>query len=307
MEQVKFKDFINFDKRIGKIIVSGIEGSGKTLLLTAIAVGKMLHGLQDCWKSYDAVDEYNALGFNFSKNYEHLLFSNFDINCAGTNIPDRKAYRCNPFRLGLFDEDFDTDFFPPYALFCITEAYNVLNSYLYDKFRDSFKAFFKTSRQAKYDWVIDTQYFGDICTLFRRITNRFIWLEKECEEIKDKEGIVIGHKLFVLEFLNNRDAEHFEATSDPKNAKQYELILPRCYYKNYDTEYCRFLHLQGREMQDFFVEHFDKIESKEQIVDLLEQFGAVAPEGFFKTSKVEKKQTFFTPQQDMPPVEDYGF
>lgn len=30
----------------------------------------MLIGQKECWKSYDVVDKYNSLGFNFSKNYE---------------------------------------------------------------------------------------------------------------------------------------------------------------------------------------------------------------------------------------------
>ena len=125
MKVIKFKDFINYEKRIGKMIITGVEGSGKTMLLTRIGVGKMLHGQQDCWKSYDVVDEYNAMGFNFSKNYEHLAFSNIDMNCAGTYIPDRKVYRCSPYRIGLFDEDFETIPYPPYSLFVALRLNNV--------------------------------------------------------------------------------------------------------------------------------------------------------------------------------------
>lgn len=41
--KIKFKDFIDYNKRVGKMIVSGLEGAGKTLLLARIGVGKMLH------------------------------------------------------------------------------------------------------------------------------------------------------------------------------------------------------------------------------------------------------------------------
>ena len=288
---INFKDFINYDVRIGKIIISGEEGSGKTLLLTMIAIGKMLHGLQDCWKSYKQVDEYNKLGFKFSKNYEHLCFANFDINCSGTNIPGRKVYRCNPYRLGLFDELFETDFFPPYSLFCITEAYNIFNAYLYDKFRDSFKSYIKTSRHGKFDMVLDTQYFGDICTIFRRICNRFIYLDQKVEMIKDREGIVIGHKLHVIEFTRNRDVELFERTANKQNCKEYDLIIDKCLFKNYDTEFCKYLHLLGRENQDFLIEHFKKIEKIEDLDNFGEEFGQSPPDGFFITNKKAIKKT----------------
>ena len=278
---INFKDFIDYDKRIGKMIISGDEGTGKTLLLTMIAIGKMLHGIQDCWKSYKTVDDYNKLGFHFTKKYKHLCFANFDINCSGTNIPDRKVYRCNPFRLGLFDKLFKTDFYPPYSLFCITEAYNVFNAYLYNKFRDSFKSYIKTSRHGKYDMVLDTQYFGDICTIFRRITNRFILLSDDVEMLKDKEGIVIGHKLHVTEWKSNRDVSYFETSSVKKNCKEYDLIIDKCLFKNYDTEFCKYLHLLGRENQDFLIENFKKIEKINDLDNFGEEFGMTPPDGFF--------------------------
>lgn len=291
MRFVKFKDFIDYDKRIGKIIISGLEGSGKTLLLTTIAVGKMLHGLQDCWKSYDLVDCYNELGYNFTKNYEHLCFANFDINCSGTCIPDRKVYRCNPFRLGLFDPFFETNLYPPYSLFCISEAYNVFNAYLYNRFRDGFKGFIKTSRQSKFDFVLDTQYFGDICTIFRRITNRFIYLNDNVEEIKNGDGVVIGHKFHVTEWRNNRDVEVFESSGKKQNCEDYVLIVDKCFYENFDTDYCRYLALMGRQFQDYLIEHFPAIKTVDDVENLCANFGLLPEEGFFvsfgKSNKVK--------------------
>ena len=288
---IKFEDFINYNERIGKIIIAGNEGSGKTMLLAMVAIGKMLHGLQDCWKSYRVVDDYNKIGFNFSKNYEHLCFANFDINCSGTNIPNRTVYRCNPYRIGLYDSMFETDFFPPYSLFCITEAYNIFNAYLFNKFRDSFKGFIKTCRHGKYDMVLDTQCFSDICTLFRRINNRFIYLDKKVEMIKDREGIVIGHKMHVLEWTNNRDVEYFERTSNKQNCKEYDLIIDKCLFKNYDTEFCKYLHLLGREKQDFLVEKFKQVKKIEDLDNFGEEFGIIPPEGFFVTNYKNNSKT----------------
>ena len=294
MKTVSFNDFIDYDKRIGKILISGDEGSGKTLLLTRIAIGKMLHGLEDCFNSYEAVDEYNSLGYRFSKNYDHLCFANFDINCKGTEIPHRKVYVVNPYRLGFYDPNYYTDFFPPFALFCITEGKNYFDAYEWDKFPSRYVSWIKTMRQARYDMAIDSQTFGDICTAYKKITNRFIYLEKECEEICDSKNNVIGHKLFVIEWHHLRDIEYFERTTKKQNCDEYELIISdMCVYNNYDSYYCRLLHLHGREDQDFRIEHFPEIKSLGDIEYFADEFGFTVPDGFYKTKKksIEKSDS----------------
>lgn len=296
---VKFDDFIDYDKRIGKMIITGVEGAGKTMLLARIAIGKMLHGMEDCWKSYDRVEEYNALGFNFSTEYEHLLFSNFDINCAGTNIPDRVNYKCNPYRLGLFSPNYDTDFYPPYSLLCIMEGYNFLNSQMYDMFPENFKGWMRTCRQAGYDIVVDSHSFMDIFNQFRKLTKRFIHLYKEVEEIKDFEGNVIDHKLFIREFTNYVDAEKYENGSVVHNYKEYELRLGMFMYPCYDTEQCRYLHLEGREEQDFTIKQSSPVTSVEDLDHIGEKMGILPPEGYF----VGKYQRGKSSKQDPTTIE----
>lgn len=286
-----FNEFINYDKRIGKILIAGDEGSGKTLLLTCIAIGKMLHGLEDCRKSYDEVDRYNSFGYKFSKNYEHLCFSNYDINCIGTEIPSRKVYSFNPYRLGFYDSEYQTDFFPPYTLFCMTEGKNYLDSYEWDKFPNRYVSWLKTMRQAKYDMAVDSQSFNDICTAYKKITNRFIYLDKECVEIRDSKGNVIGHKLFVIEWKHFRDVDLFERTAKKQNCEEYELVIKDiCLYENYDSYYCRLLHLKGRDNQDFRIEHFPQVSSIEDIDMFAEEFGFSVPDGFYKTKKKKEEK-----------------
>lgn len=290
--QKNFNQFINYDKRIGKMIIAGDEGAGKTLLLVRIAIGKMLHGFEDCCKSYEAVDEYNSFGYRFSKNYDHLCFANFAINCKGTEIPHRRVYGFNPYRLGFYDPQYLTDFYPPYTLFCGTEAKNFLDAYEWDKFPNRYVSWIKTMRQARYDMAVDSQSFGDICTAFKKITGRFIYLHKECEEILDSKGNVIGHKLFVIEWKHWRDVEYFERTTKKQGCEEYELIIDGiCLYENYDSYYCRLLHLKGRENQDFRIEHFPEIKTIEDINAFADEFGFSVPDGFYKT-KNKKKDEF---------------
>ena len=290
MKELKFEDFINYDKRIGKMLIAGDEGTGKTLLLCKIGKGKMLHGFWDCCKSYDEVNEYNRLGYNFSKNYEHLCFANFDINCKGTEIPGRRVYSFNPYRLGFYDPNYITDFFPPFSLFCMTEGKNFLDSYEWNKFPNRYVSWLKTMRQARYDMVVDSQAFGDICTAYKKITNRFIYLHKECEEIKDGKGNVVGHKLFVFEFKHLRDVEYFERTTKKQNCDEYILIINDDFlYRNYDSRYCKYLHLKGRENQDFRIKHFPEIKTLDDVDNFAEEFGYTVPEGFYKSKNKDKK------------------
>lgn len=300
MKVVEFKDFVDYDKRLGKIIITGLEGSGKTMLLTALAIGKMLHGIEDCFKSYDAVDEYNELGFNFSKNYEHLAFGNLPINCSGTFIPDREIYECSPYRLGLFDPLFETDIYPPYSCFFFTETYNFLNSYLYNKFRDSFRGFLKTCRQQRFDMVVDTHSVSDICTIFKRLTGRFIHLYKEVEHIKNKDGVIVGHRFFVREWSDYRQVEAYERSPNSVvNYDEYELILNQCLFENYDTEFCRYLALEGRAFQDYIVKYFDKVENVDDLDDFGVKFGIIPPPGFFVG-----KSNKFSPKNNNSEIDD---
>lgn len=294
MEEIHFKDFINYDKPIGKMLIVGItEGAGKTLLLTRICIGKMLHGLEDCYKSYAWVDDYNKLGYKFSKNYEHLCFTNFNINCLGTTIPDRKTYVCDFYRIGYFDPNYYTDFYPPGSLFGMTEAKNYLDSYLWKMFPRRFVSWLKTMRQARYDMVADTQVSTDICTAYKRICGRFIYLYKACEEILDSKGNLKGHKLYVIEWNDYRDVELFEKSTKKQNCKEYVLIIDDVeggLYDNYDSYYCRFLHLKGRENQDFRIEHFPEIKTIEDIEYFSENFGFEMPEDFLKTKHLNKEK-----------------
>lgn len=260
-----FKDFINYDKRIGKMLIVGLEGTGKTLLLSRIAIGKMLHGFEDCVKSYGQTDYYNSLGMHLSKNYQHCCFSNFDIKCVNTIIPDRKSYVVDPFRLGFFREDYETDFYPPESLFCITEGFNYFNAYMYNKFHPTFIGYLKTGRQARIDMCADSQEFGDFCTKFRQICSRFIYLEKETEPIFDAKGILVNHRLFVVEWKNYRDVNVFLKNGTRQNCKTYELLLDMPCWGSYDTEFCKYLHLKGRERQDYRIEHHPEIRSIDDI------------------------------------------
>ena len=291
-----FEEFIDLSKPIGKMFICGKEGSGKTLLSAYIGVEQMLRGREDCWSSYDTVKEYNALGYNFETPYEHLCVSNFDINCLGTEQPNQSTYRVNPYRIGLWDEEFDTDFFPPGTCFHITEAHQVFNSHMWMFVRPQIKAFWTTARQAKYNGIFDTNMPNEVIKDLRELCNRFIFLHKKLENIY-RNGDIVGHRLFVLEFKDWSGLSNFLKTDKKDNAEEYTLLLKRNTRVNYDTYFCKYLHLKGRENQQFFLEKFKKIESVEDVENFGDDFGLTPPEGYYV------KGSNFTKKKDKNPEE----
>ena len=273
---------MDLSKRQGKVLICGEEGAGKTLLTTYIAIQKMLRGMEDCWKSYEKVDKYNSLGFKFSKNYEHLCFSNFDINCSGTRIPSFKSYVVDPFRLGLYCEDYETVMLPPGAFILLTEAQRVLNAYKWQYIRPEIRGYWETSRQYGIEIICDTNQPNLIYSGMRSLFNRVIYLYDFVEEIKDKDGIVVGHKLYVKDFKRYSFFERYlQSGKEELVNASYCLILNKCVYPNFNSYQCEMLHLKGREEEDFNITHFPEIKSIADIEMFAENFGLYAKDGYY--------------------------
>ena len=117
----------------------------------------------------------------------------------------------------------------------------------------------------------------------------FIFLYKECEHIYNSKGERIGHKLFVREFKRWQDAEKYDQTLKIENCEEYELIIDLDMFPCYDSKFCRYLHLYGRELQDYVIEHFPDIKDLDDVEELVKNYGIIPPDGFFKTKKVENK------------------
>ena len=273
------------------MLICGLEGTGKSLLLSAIAVEKMLNCQLDTLDSYDQVRQMNELGFELNTDYEHMVFcAFFKINTSGTEIPHLESYKLNPYRLGLYSPDYETDFYPPGSWFFIPEAQRVFNSYKQFVMRPEFFGMFETSRQAGYSLILDCQRPILIAKNVRDLVNRFIILHKKCSHIYNNEGVCIGHKLYIKELNSNKDIEYYESTGEFRNAKEYVLVLDRCYFDNYDSYFFRYFHYKGRLGQDFHIEKWESIESVEDIEAMGEESGMTPPPGFYLEKTKNKSQ-----------------
>ena len=263
------------------ILIFGKRGKGKTLLLVDFAVKKMLNGLADCMKSYEIIDEYNAMGYKFTKNFEHLLFSNIPINCSGTKIPDRRCYVVNPFKLSLYRGDYETSVLPPYSLVCISEAQRVYDSHKAMNFPSESSAYIETSRQADIDFILDCQRPKLILPNVRELVDRFIMCRGvvDCYDIK---GRIKCHQWDLVEWEDWACVETYLNSGKLVNCKQYRYRNDMCLYECYDTKFMRYLHLKGRKKQDFTVQQFPQINSIEDVEKYGDLFGLNVPKGFFK-------------------------
>ena len=263
------------------IVVFGKRGAGKDLLCTHFAIPHMLNGMEECFSSYNEVDYYNSLGYKFSKNYKHLVFSNYEINCSGTSIPNRRSYMCNPFRVGLYSGDYKTDLFPPGSLFVWTEVQRVLNSHMAGFYRNEVSAFFETSRHYGVDFIFNTQRPKLILPNVRELVDSFIKIKK-LKHIKSLDGTVVGHIWYVIEWEDWADVEKYLNTKELINCREYEIKSDKCLFENYDSRFCRYMHLKGRKKQDFRVKEFPKMSTYEDVERYGDEFGLNVPEGFYK-------------------------
>ena len=271
----------------------GKRGTGKTLHLVYDLVQKMLNGMEDCFTSYDMVDSFNSLGYNFSTNYEHLAFGNLDINCLNTVIPYRKINTIDPFRLGLHCDDYSTIIVPPCSLVGVTESQRYYNSHMASYFRPEILAFYETSRQWGIDFVFDCQRPRLIVPSIRELIDEFYC----CLGVKDvinRYGFCVGHIWKMLRFTEWGAVDKYLNTGNIENA---ELVIDKsaiCLHENYDTAFCRWLHLQGRKEQDFYIEQYPTIASVEDVEKVSDKYGLKVPANYFvKPGDLKKSNTVF--------------
>lgn len=232
----------------------GLPGTGKTLCLVDDAIQDMLTSLLRTYNSYDNVDYLNTQGFHFSKKFKHLSFSNIDINTLNTGVPNLKIYKVNPYRLGMPNKKFKTDIFPGGSTFYITEFQNYCDSNMYQYLRPEVKQFYQTYRQAGVNFCVDCQRPTDISKSIRDLCDTFVE-NISCEELI-KDGYVVGHKIKQRIIYSPRILEQYLKNNDERLCEEQTRIILGCRYQNFNSYFCKMLHLKGRESQDYKVIYF---------------------------------------------------
>lgn len=235
------------------ILLWGNRGHGKTLLLCYLMQSAMIQSLGFIQDIYEEVDYLNDCGFNFSKNFEHVVFSNFDVTTIGTGIPDLRSYKFNPYYFG-FNGNFKTMPFPPRSIFGITELQNYYPSRMNDYIRPEVERKWQTSRHDGITIIGDVQRPFDLAKKIRDLFDYYI----ECYDYKELivSGICVGHVWNLRIIDNSRTLEEYLKSNNKDLCKEIKFTVKRCLYGNYDSFFCKDLHYKGFENIDFVIEHF---------------------------------------------------
>lgn len=265
------------------IVLCGLPGTGKTLYLTYLCVQRMLGTIFDVYNVYDEIDTLNKYGFHFTKRFEHLASANFNVNTDGTAIPNMRIYKVNPYKLGFYDKDFKTDIFPFDFVHYVTEAQNYWPSELWDYLPQRVKTFWQTKRHADIDFVLDCQNPMEIAKPVRSLSDEFYQFIK-CEHLTDygrwiekpKNENIVKHRWTYRVFKGNLAFEEFLKTNNSKLCDIKTEVSDKSYFNNYDSKFCRELHLRGRNNEDFNIKHF----GEEDDSDIF-----TVPDGYFVSKK----------------------
>lgn len=244
---------INFLDSIRIFIWGNRPGLGKTMLCTYLMQLAMFQTRQNLNILQAQVDDLNSSGYHFSKNFEHLGFANFDINCLGTPYPYLRSYKVNPYTIGFYFKD-ETKPYPPNSIFGITEFQNYFPSSMNDYIRPEYLMKFQTSRHNNLSFVVDCQRPTDIAKKIRDLFNIFI----ECCGVEEviKDGYLIGHKWKVRIINNPIDLEKYLSNHENSLCEETEIFCPWVLYRNYDSYFCKMYHYKGFEDIDFEFKHF---------------------------------------------------
>lgn len=230
-----------------------MPGLGKTMLLVYLMQLAMFQTVHSVTYSYDEVDSINECGFHFTKKYEHLCFTNFDINCLGTEYPFLRSYVASPYEVG-FEFNGMTKPFPPSSVFGFTEFQNYFPSSMNDYIRKEYLMKYQTSRHDNLTFVVDCQRPTDVAKKIRDLFNIFI----ECCGVQEvvKDGYIIGHKWKVKIIYGALNLELYMKNHDNSLCEETTIFCPWFLYSCYDSYFCKMLHYKGFENTDFEIRHF---------------------------------------------------
>ena len=249
----------------------GLPGTGKTLYLVYKACMLMQQTIYEVYDTYDEIDKLNENGFNFSKNFEHLIASNFDIDSINCEVSDLRTYKVNPYRLGMPSKNFKTDVYPFGFQFIVTECQNYWPSDMWQYLRPEVKTFWQTKRHGDYDFILDCQSPMDLAKPVRILVDTFY----EHTNLKHiyKNNVCVGHEFYLNKIVGNSKLEQYLKTGNEDLCEKIVETVDTCFFENYDSYFCRMLHINGREKQDFKICHF----GDEDDSDIL-----TAPKGYFE-------------------------
>lgn len=243
----------------------------------------MINSLYYVDDTYEEIDCLNKMGYHFSKNFEHLVFANFDINTDNSEVPDLRSYVLDPFRIGIPSKYYDKfDPFPYGSILGITELQKYFPASMNDYIRTEVLQYFQTTRHNNVSVITDCQRPQDVAKKIRDLFNLFI----ECCGVEEiiSDGIVVGHKWHFKIIDDPLVLDKYLSSKDESLCFKCTFVSNRYLYEAYDSYFCKILHYKNFINSDYVIKHFNEFED----------VNVECPEGYFvsRTNRANETAKF---------------
>lgn len=263
-------------------IISGIPGSGKTLLAVHFMyLDTCVNGYENYIKSCKEIEKLNCNGFKFDyPKQHHTTYFNGQVRFCPSCRPVKSPYLFNPWDLGLPGTGKDVCLFFPGAKIYIDEAQRFYNSRKSNLFPNFVSRFYELHRHWGLDITLIAQRCGLIDLNIREIATEFLHIEK-LEKEEDSLGNLKRAIWHVRKFENNSDLEHY--LDGHKELGIEEVIeCNENLYKFYDTKFYRFLFLNKINNQVFSQAEIHPFKTTPKVCDILsDRCSATPPPNYY--------------------------
>ena len=270
--------------------ICGVPGSGKTLLLTHLAIQEMLAGINAYRVAKKEIAVLNSSGYNLDyPPQKHLVYADYDISLSRK----RSSYAISGYELGKPNPYFYTRFLPVGSKIFLDEAQRYYDSRMSKYLRDDVYQFFQIHRHNDYNIFFACQRLGTIDANIRALGQHFIIIDKldiKKDEFNSFSKITWYTTIFdscdVAEaYMLNRDKKEYH-----KVGKKEKIVVNYDVSRCYDSKSCKPLFYAGLEIANY--EYYHNAGYSLDLTSIAEYNQAnafVAPVGYWKNTEYDKK------------------
>lgn len=267
-------------------IIAGDVGSGKTALMTMLAVTHMTElahdDLSNCRKE---VKRFNKGGYSFTVPKKHIVFADYPIRANKRRI----SYEIDGYRLGLpNDQGHETVFIPPCSHVYLDEAQRYYNSRKSSVFPDFVSRFYETHRHYKLNITLACQRSTLIDLNIREISGQII----EVAQLKhsyDRNNRIKRTVWKCIEFYSYFDYQNYLNSGKTVGGQTVKYQYEGDIFTAYNSYGFMPLHLRNRKTADF------ELVTASQV-----GYNAIAIERYNEVHDYQVPKTFYQGQSGAP-------
>lgn len=270
-------------------IICGIPGAGKTSYMAYLATQHMLDP-SSFFQYKKELKVLNNSGFSLAiPPQKHMCFCDTAIH-YGRRLA---TYDIDGFKIGLYNNFFDTVFIPPYSTIFLDEAQRYYDSRMSKYLRDDVYRWYQLHRHNDYNVYLVAQRPNNIDVNIRALVQQVLFIEET--KVETNEYGVVTKVIWKGRIFNSADsAENYLVASDKNTvANTGQLFQDECDYNIfacYNSKSCRPAFYSGHYYTkiDYYTETGYSI-TLESYVEYNNTHYFTAPQGFWKNPERDKE------------------